>query len=180
MRCRNIDQTGKPRDRKTALERFDNFVPDKPDNGCWFWIGAIHKKFGYGIIWETIGINKTKRLQAHRVAWEKYIGPIPDGYQVGHRCDNLHCVNPKHLRCAKHAASQRLRITRKHVRYGDNHWSTKLSDKHVDLIRKAYEQGRDELIEAVAKQCGTDLEYTRRVARGNSRPKRKVKIHATA
>lgn len=65
-------------------------------------------------------------------------------------------------------------MNRKHICYGDKHWSTKLSDKHVDLIRKAYKAGRHDIIKAVSEQCGTGHEYTRRVARGNSRNQRRA------
>ena len=39
------------------------------------------------------GVHK----RAHRVAYEAFVGPIPEGMLVLHRCDIRHCVNPKHL-----------------------------------------------------------------------------------
>jgi hypothetical protein len=47
---------------------------------------------GYG----TIGQDGEKFV-VHRWVWERYVGPIPDGYQVDHVCRNRVCVSTEHL-----------------------------------------------------------------------------------
>ena len=56
--------------------------------------GRINRARGrdYG----AIQINGKQQL-AHRVAYEKHVGPIPKGMHVLHHCDNPPCVNPGHL-----------------------------------------------------------------------------------
>jgi hypothetical protein len=34
---------------------------------------------------------------AHRLAWERAYGPVPDGMKVLHRCDVRNCIEPTHL-----------------------------------------------------------------------------------
>ncbi len=75
---------------KTLEERFNNkFI--KSEGGCWLWIGAISSQ-GYGSIRVS---NKTET--ASRVSYELFIGKIPYGLWVLHKCDVRHCVNPEHL-----------------------------------------------------------------------------------
>lgn len=71
-------------------ERVERMV-DRTD-GCWIWTGHVGKR-GYG----TVMGERRKPLLAHRVMYEKYVGPIPDGLQLDHLCRNRKCVNPKHL-----------------------------------------------------------------------------------
>jgi hypothetical protein len=59
---------------------------------CWLWLGA--KANGYG----RIGTGEGNRAaQAHRVAYELLVGPIPDGLTIDHMCVNPSCVNPEHM-----------------------------------------------------------------------------------
>ncbi len=104
----------------TLRERFLRYVT-KPygKDGCWIWIGCIQKckgkGGGYGKIGE--GGRGSRTLLAHRVAYQLFIGPIPDGMEVDHACHDatvcvsgtecLHrrCVNPSHLRLLSHPAN---------------------------------------------------------------------------
>jgi hypothetical protein len=61
-------------------------------DGCWEWQGERHAK-GYGVFYP----RKRKKVRASRLAYVLTHGPIPDGMQVLHRCDNPPCCNPAHL-----------------------------------------------------------------------------------
>lgn len=59
--------------------------------GCFLWPGAKHKKTGYGLY---------SGKYAHRLAWEREIGTIPEGLtidHVGHRFETRRCVNVDHM-----------------------------------------------------------------------------------
>ena len=86
-------------------ERFESLVVKGDD--CWLWQGSINRT-GYGYF-----SRKGRSALAHRVAYELYKGPIPEGAQVDHQCHNRdetcrggwgcphrRCVNPDHLELA--------------------------------------------------------------------------------
>lgn len=66
--------------------------------GCWEWQGKV-RNGGYGAIEIRAGIGRaTRKLRAaHRVSYEAFVAPIPDGLQIDHLCRNRRCVNPAHL-----------------------------------------------------------------------------------
>lgn len=68
-------------------------VPDsRPELGpCWLWVGTVNAG-GYG----QVSFTSQCRL-AHRVVYERTVGPIPDGLQLDHLCRVRRCVNPDHL-----------------------------------------------------------------------------------
>jgi hypothetical protein len=82
------------------IERFETKYFIAPD-GCWLWESAVNQN-GYGRFWHK---NKTKK--AHRVSYEIYVGPIPDGLQIDHLCRQASCVNPHHLDVVTQKENQR-------------------------------------------------------------------------
>lgn len=64
---------------------------DVSENGCWLWRLRLDRH-GYG----AMHLDGRTRL-AHRVAYEAFVGPIPDGLTLDHTCRVRHCVNPDHL-----------------------------------------------------------------------------------
>jgi len=61
--------------------------------GCWTWSLYIDKR-GYG----RLTHNRKPGYQAHRLAYELFVGPIPEGFFIDHLCWNTACCNPQHLR----------------------------------------------------------------------------------
>jgi HNH endonuclease len=62
-----------------------------PVTGCQNWTGCKTNR-GYGQIW-----TDNKNQSVHRVAYKLWVGPIPAGLHVLHKCDNPACFNPDHL-----------------------------------------------------------------------------------
>lgn len=75
-------------------ERFERKVAAGP--GCMMWM-AYRDYRGYG----RFAVNEIPVL-AHRVAYELYVGPIPDGLTLDHLCRNHSCVNVQHLEPVTH------------------------------------------------------------------------------
>jgi hypothetical protein len=61
------------------------------ESPCWEWQRYINQ-YGYG---STTVDGDTRR--AHIVYYERIHGPVPEGKELHHRCENRRCVNPEHV-----------------------------------------------------------------------------------
>ena len=78
------------------------------DHGCWVFHGS-RLKAGYGKILKDGGRGGEMAL-VHRVIYEAFVGPIPDGFDLDHLCRNTSCCNPLHLEAVDRSENVRRGI----------------------------------------------------------------------
>lgn len=86
-----VSEYARSRRNQPLAVRFESKVI-RTEGGCWEWAGS-HSPQGYAFMYVRPGV----RTNAHRVAYELLVGPIPEGLDLDHLCRNRGCVNPAHL-----------------------------------------------------------------------------------
>lgn len=100
------------------LADFHERVMCEPMSGCWLWIGDCTVR-GYGRFRAKPG---DKQMLAHRLSYELFVGKIPEGLVIDHKCKTLCCVNPDHLEAVTQGENVRRGDAAKprqtHCKYG--------------------------------------------------------------
>lgn len=83
-----------------VLGRFLAKVAIDPD-GCWQWQGSV-QSHGYG----CFALRHDLIVSAHRMAYELFVGPIPEGHELDHTCHGADetCAGGRtcpHRRCCR-------------------------------------------------------------------------------
>lgn len=148
---------------------FTQHVALQPDErGCFLWKGPLRGNFWqrnnmYGVVH-----YKSRRLGAHRFAWEQRHGPIPKGLIVRHKCDNPLCVHVEHLELG--TACDNTRDILKRGRWGDHTGErsgvAKLNEFQVRLIRKRRKLGLT--LSQLAREFGVNVPCIHKIVRRES------------
>lgn len=138
----------------------EKFCPE-PNSGCWLWEGTTDPD-GYGKM-----IVGGKQVRAHRLAYRLYIGDIPRGLLVRHKCDVPSCVNPRHLLLGTIADNNADKAARNRCRYGERHPNAKLTSSDVRAILIAAQDGA-ETPRATARRFGVRRETIRAIIQGTA------------
>jgi hypothetical protein len=125
-------------------------------SGCRLWTGGLRPD-GFA----TLNLKGVRRM-AHRLAWVDRHGAVPTGFDVLHRCDNRHCVNPDHLFLGtdKDRTAIMVRKGRNPILRGQKNGRAKLSASAVLQIRSDKRASK-----VVAAELGVDpstIRYVRR------------------
>lgn len=110
-------------------------------NDCWEVRPRSRNTDGYGRV--TVD---GKRVYAHRLSYEIFVGPIPESQVVCHHCDNPPCVNPAHLFTGTMLDNSQDMLAKGResappVRWGEANNKCKLTDKQVAEIRQRWTAG---------------------------------------
>ncbi len=114
----------------------------KLNNGCWEWQKAT-KGFGYGQLTVGSRTDKTRKTEtAHRLSYKVFIGEIPLGKWVLHKCDNPKCVNPDHLYIGDRKQNVKDMMDRGRLNHavGERIHNSIITEEEVIEIRKEREE----------------------------------------
>ena len=142
--------------KQTLLAKVNQQSGVRPNglaSDCWEWTAAMSG--GYG--WFRDGY-------AHRRSYELFVGEIPEGQLIRHRCDNRRCVNPEHLELGTKADNNKDARDR-----NPKANNRKLQDSDLPAIADRMKAG--EFLKDIAKDYGMNWKcISRRLASAGLRP----------
>lgn len=150
---------------ESLLAGLPGSAPESPDK-CWEWQGGTTQG-AYGIISRYPPTGRVT-YRAHRLAYEHFVGPIPEGMHVLHSCHNPPCCNPAHLSVGTHAENMQQKIDAGRSNRGERHGHAKLTEAAVLDIRKRYRRYEQGLIKALAAEYNVSPKTVQDAATGRT------------
>jgi hypothetical protein len=112
------------------VELFNHLVEKAGPDDCWTWKGPTDTdRYGRASV-------LSKRMSAHRVAFQLANGPVPKQLVVRHTCDNRMCCNPAHLLAGSQQQNVQDRVDRNRSAAGERNGRAKLNEHAVRFIRR--------------------------------------------
>lgn len=87
------------------MNRFWESIMPEPNSGCWIWVGNLEKD-GYAKFFTNKQYNR-----AHRFSYEQFVGEIPEGLEIDHKCSIRCCVNPTYMEAVTHQENVKRGLT---------------------------------------------------------------------
>jgi len=94
-----------------------------------------------------------EQYSTHRMAYEAFVGAIPEGQWVLHRCDNPPCIRPDHLFLGDAQANSDDMVSKDRQAYGELADNSKLTDEILAAILFLAKGSRHTSV-AIAKHFG--------------------------
>lgn len=156
------DKPLKPLGNAPIEDRLNASITKRP-SGCWEWTGNLSPD-GYGRI-TAVRYGYTMAA-VHRIMFERENGPIPEGMEVRHKCDNPPCCNPAHLEPGTHADNmcdmrERDRAKRASCKNGhpwsDEYVGYRPDGKRFCRVCKDAARKRSDKVRADCPICGSNI-----------------------
>jgi len=121
----------------TTMEqiRFEKKFIKRNKDDCWEWTGKLYQ--GYGQF-----SYKGANVKSSRASYLIYVGNIPKGKCILHKCNNRKCVNPEHLYAGTYKDNDRDSVIAgtKSINLincvGEKHPHAKLNNEDVKCIKR--------------------------------------------
>lgn len=144
-----------------VIDRLTARLFQDPNSGCWLYEGRVNK-YGYG----KIGGRKRITYATHRVSYQHYVGTIPEGMLVCHKCDTPSCCNPNHLFLGSNADNVADRTSKRRDARGSGHGMALLDEGKATEIFGHLMAG--DTLASIAKRYGVSISTINAMKRGRT------------
>ena len=149
-------------------QRLWDKIDRRGEHECWPWTAGTGSR-GYG------RFKYRGRMQyAHRLVFEDEYGPIPDGLEVCHSCDNPPCCHPEHLSIGTRTDNMRDAVEKGRTASGDRHKSRTKPESVASGDRNGSRTKPACLARGVSHYCAKLTEDAVRAIREDTRLQREI------